>query len=320
MKKKGFTLIELLVVIAIIALLMSILMPALTKIKRQAQGSICMSNLKQWGLTMAMYTDAYDGHFITGADWSTTSLKHPGQGNINCDGEWIWALEPYYKPAKAEYDSLGRELGGNGPDIIRCPTATKKMSAAGNLDITFVAWEGGGISTDAQYIQDHRWVGTVYGSYGVNRVVEDMPTDKPGVDATVKAYYDKRLWRTTKMQQAYLVPLFLDCSQAGAGWVDGSEGGLAPDFQGESMALTGCENVAFQLNRHGNNTDGVTQGVFCDYSVRRIGLKELWELHWDRLWMGENGTIRNSDAYLPSNAWPEWMKKFKVYSRYEPAN
>ncbi len=61
--QRGFTLIELLVVIAIIAVLMAILMPGLSKAKKQAQGTTCLSGLKQIGVGANLYAQDYD-YFI----------------------------------------------------------------------------------------------------------------------------------------------------------------------------------------------------------------------------------------------------------------
>lgn len=86
--RRGFTLIELLVVIAIIAILASMLLPALAKAKESGKRISCVNNMRQLGLSMQMYADDNESMFPI-----HTVNSYPG-------GSWPNSLLDYYRDAK----------------------------------------------------------------------------------------------------------------------------------------------------------------------------------------------------------------------------
>jgi prepilin-type N-terminal cleavage/methylation domain-containing protein len=274
-KKSAFTLIELLVVIAAIALLMAILVPALSRARKHAKAAVCLSYLKQWGTTFALYLQENEGRL-------------PARG-INA----LWLLR----------GRLTSQAGPNEPKLRQnvrtqgiacCPMATMApnpdfpASTYGNPPVqvkqgdVFRVWE---IVSPAPAFRS---------SYGLNEALfQYNPWMRSGASTGSET-------STFSIRGVARIPVLLDSAMPGSYAYATIPPPPLPSYLTVGIGL-------FCVNRH----EGCVGGLFLDWSVRKIGLKELWTLKWYPSF-NTAGPWTKAGGVKPEQ-WPAWMRKFKDY-------
>jgi len=254
--RRAFTLIELLVVIAIIALLLTIVMPSLSKVKKKGKEILCLNNIRQLSIGMRLYTDESKG--------KTPPITYvTGQ-------YWFHLIAPYLGTTKNYDECLQMETA-------TCPEATE-------VSETWAPTAPWGTRNRAWFWEQ----GKTSGSYGMNMWLCPDGLFSPFVAGNANAIGKQDNYYVRYTDARGGVPIFSDSIWVGM-WP--TERDMPPaSLDGEASALKVGLSRAY-IDRHAM---AVNIG-FIDTSVQNVALKSLWQLKWGpQFQVGDMPVVRTS--------------------------